>query len=479
VKKIIRFSFIAVLFVAACTRISTTEIGTGLIPAVDGVNTFDTTFQVITDNIPVDSIRTSKYQEHSLGFISNDPIFGRTQAIVNLEVKPLFYPQTFEVRHDSITLDSAVLVLRYVDVWGDTATPISFNVFEVASKIKPDSVYPNYASFAATGPQLNVPKSYDIRSFKRSDTLNRYKEPSTNQIRIPLTAAFGNKLIHTFDTTSTGPNNAYYSDSMFSERFKGFTIIPNAGANALLRIAIQDTNTKLQLYYKFTNRAGKLDTSIRYFRTGVLAGSSNNIVRTRTGFPASVTAAANSTTSDSLLYLQSGPGHRISIKIPGLQNLTNRVIHRAELYMEQVAGNSTFDNLFIAPNLFLTAYSTDSSRPFNVPNDIAYGSGGVIGNLTSFGGYITYKNDYAGNRIATYAFNISRYVQGICTRKEKAYDLNLFAPVYDYMYQVENSTFVTPIANDQLNPPGIGRVRLGGGNNKLQPMRLRIIYSKL
>jgi hypothetical protein len=480
VKKTLLFAFIAIVFYTACTRISTTEIGTGLIPAVDGVNTFDTVFNVIADNVPVDSIRTSKYQEHALGHISNDPIFGKTQAIINLELKPQFFPQGFEVREDSLTLDSAVLVLRYVDYWGDSTLPMSFNIFELGSKMKADSVYTNYSSFTTQGPQLNSPRSFYIPSLNDVDTNAAFKEARTNQIRIPLTTAFGNKLLHTFDTSTSGANNAYRSDSLFSERFHGFSIIPNTSSNALLRVSIQDTNTKLALYYRYKNRATGNDTVVRYFRPGFTAGSSNNIVRTRTGFESNTASAANSGTTDSLLYLQSGPGHRISIKIPGLSNLSNRVVHRAEIYMEQAAGNATFDGIFTQPNLFLSAYSLDSNRRFNVPNDIAYSSDGTISNISSFGGYIIYKTDNLGNRVATYAFNVSRYVQGVVTRKEKTYDFSLFAPVYDYVFTNETSGLLYPIYTDQLNPPGIGRVRLYGGSiNHPGKMKLRIIYSKL
>ncbi len=479
-KKTLLFALIGVFFITACTRISTTEIGTGLIPAVDGVNTFDTTFDVVADNIAVDSIRTSKYQENALGYISNDPIFGKTQAILNLEIKPTYFPHSFEVREDSVTLDSAVLVLKYVNVWGDSTIPMSFNVFELASKMRTDSVYPNYASFATQGSQLNSPRTFDIRQFNHTDTLAAFKEPSTNQIRIPLTSAFGNKLIHTFDTTSSGANNAYYSDSVFSERFHGFSIIPNTSSNALLRVSIQDSNTKVALYYHYKNRAGSNDTTVRYFRTGFTSGSANNITRTRTAEAGANTGLNFNNPKDSLLYLQSGPGNRISIKVPGLGNLSNRVVHRAELYMEQAAGNTVSDGWFTQPNLFLTTYSQDSARRFHVPNDISYATDGTVANISSFGGYIIYKTDGLGNRVATYAFNLSRYVQGIVTRKEKVYDLNLFAPVYDYVYTSETSSILYPIYSDQLNPPGMGRVRLYGGSIKHpSKMRLRIIYSKL
>jgi hypothetical protein len=484
VKKTLLFAFIAIVFYTACTRISTTEIGTGLIPAVDGVNTFETTLNVIANNVPVDSVRISKYQEHALGYISNDPIFGTTEARINLELKPQYFPQSFEVRQDSLFLDSAVLVLKYVDYWGDSTLPVSFNVFELGSKMKYDSTYTNSSTFGTQGPQLNVSRSFYIPDLNNTgtpaDTNAAFKEPRVNQIRIPLTTAFGNKLLHTFDTLSSSPNNAYYSDSVFSERFHGFSIRPNTSSNALLRISIQDTNTKLALYYRYKNRATGTDTVVRYFRAGFTAGSSNNIVRTRSIEAGWNTGLNNNNPKDSLLYLQSGPGHRISIKIPGLDTLSNRVVHRAELYMEQADGTPTFDDIFTPPNLFLSAYSLDSNRRFNVPNDIAYSSDGTISNIGSFGGYIIYKTNSLGKRVATYAFNVSRYVQGIATRKEKYYDFSLFAPVYDHVFTTETSGLLYPIYTDQLNPPGIGRVRLYGGSiNHPSKMKLRIIYSKL
>jgi len=496
VKKTLLFALIAVIFFNACTKISTTELGTGLIPAVDGVNTFEEILDVTADNILDDSMRISKYNEQALGYIS-DPIFGSTLAIMNLELKPVYYPQGFEVRQDSLTLDSAVLVLKYIDVWGDSTLPISFDVYELADKLNWDSAYPNYYKFPhntntfPTTTKLSVDKTFDIRKFNDVDTsrLGSFIEASTNQIRIPLNAAFGNKLLHVFDTTlqNPTPNNAYASDSIFSERFHGFSIVPKTSANALLRVALQDTNTKLVLYYKYKQRtAGSNDTtSIRYFRPGLTAASANNIIRVRNG-ESSTTSALNSTPKDSLLYLQSNPGHHISIKIPGLENqsLSNRVVHRAELYMEQAPDINTGSSIdyFTPPNLFLTAWSKDSARRFHIPNDIAYStSDGTVSNISSFGGYITYKNDnVSGKRIATYAFNISRYVQGIVTRKETAYDLNLFAPGYDYVYTAEKSSVFYPIYGEQLNPPGIGRVRLFGGSiNHPNKMKLRIIYSKL
>lgn len=468
-----------IVFIAACTKISTTELGAGLIPAVDGVTTFDTTFTVESYNELInggDSIRTSRYQEHTLGNISNDPLFGTTKATINVEMKPAYYPYGFEVREDSLMLDSAILVLSYVDSWGDSTAPINLSVFELSEKIQADSTYPNYKHFN-TGTALSSSKTFDIRRLK--DSLHMFKEDAANQIRIPLNTSFGNKLLHTFDSTSSGTNNAYNGDSVFSERFHGFGIVANSG-NALLRINLQDTNAKLALYYRYKTRSNALDTVVRYFRPTTISGTSNEIVRNRASGEVN-TYLNNGTAQDSLLYIQSGPGLHAKIKVPNLNLFTNRVVHRAELYMEQAPGNQTDDDRFTQPILFLTSFGADSARRFHIPHDIAYSSDGTVSNLASFGGYIVYKNDVAtGRRIASYAFDVSRYVQGIITRQEKVYDFYLFAPVFDYVFTNETSGLQYPIYGTQLNPAGVGRVRLLGGNSKRSgKMKLRVIYSKL
>src|SRR5690348_14520760 len=73
------FTLVIVAF-SACTRIDTTTLGSGLIPAVDNVNTFDTVLEVQTDNFAfIDSTRIFATEDVALGYI-NDPEFGQTKA---------------------------------------------------------------------------------------------------------------------------------------------------------------------------------------------------------------------------------------------------------------------------------------------------------------------------------------------------------------------------------------------------------------
>jgi hypothetical protein len=89
--------------------------------------------------------------------------------------------------------------------------------------------------------------------------------------------------------------------------------------------------------------------------------------------------------------------------------------------------------------------------------------------------------------VKAYTFEMSRYVQGIVTRKDSSYSLRLSAPSNDSLRYTAPFP-ITPAASSfyftpqNANNVADGRVRLGGGGltrqNQLM-MRLRIIYSKI
>lgn len=478
-KKNLIFVLITIISIYSCTKITNTELGSDLIPPIDGVETKDTVLDVITRNFLLDSTRISKFQDMVLGNIEDDPLMGKTKAIINAEFKPLYYPYFYEVSKDSLFLDSAVLVLGYRGLWGDSTNPIHLKVFEISqtSRLKQDSVYPTYSSMNIAG-QIGETIISDPRRLK--DSVKPRNEAAVNQIRIKLSNAFASRLLYEFDST-----NAYRTDAQFSSVFRGFSIVPQAGSNTLLRVSLSDTNSKVALYYRYQRRDSIIDTVVRYFRHGVTSNANNNIVRNRVGSEAQSFLTNPIAQPDSLLYLDAGPGNYVRIQTPALEtNISNRLVHRAELIMEQDATNDLFYEKYTAPNLFLCAVPKrlDSAKfRFYVPNDISLGQGGVAANLNSFGGNVLYKTDPSGRRIASYSFNITRYVQGIITRKEPVFDLYLFAPVEDYVHTSQSANSLYPIAAAPFNYPASGRVRLLGGNSARpdRKMRLRIIFSRI
>jgi hypothetical protein len=175
----------------------------------------------------------------------------------------------------------------------------------------------------------------------------------------------------------------------------------------------------------------------------------------------------------------------VRIRVPGLQSLNNRIIHRAELIAEQVPddANIALEAFMIPPRyLLLSLYDTVRKIKRNIPNDYTLSSSGP--NIPSFGGFLSSKAAMGYNKIAAYNFNISRYVQGIVTRKDTAFTMRLSAPTNDsllYSAPYPDNTFsqIYYLNPSVGNDAGDGRVRLGGGTHSRFRMRLRIIFSRI
>ena len=432
--RLTKFIFFSSLLFAffACTKITNTDIGSGLIPPVDNVNTKDTVIDVVTKNQSFDTVAVGFSDDHVLGY-TNDPVFGITNAAVNFQVALPTSSLTFETSSvDSLFFDSVVLSLSYKGVWGDSLSHLGLHVYEMdpENKFTVDSAYNNKISFEK-GTELtesSTGSDIDITKLNDPDTLTYYNEDATNQVRIRLSQAFGQKLLYHFKST-----DAYQSDSTFHNFIRGFIVEAEQRGNALLSVNLSDTSTRLSLYYHYRSTTGALDSSVRRFPTNALTcASSNTIIRNYTGTAIPNYFPSNSNAQDSLLFIQTSPGTYARIKIPHLDSLPNMIVHRAEILMSQVPGED--DNIFAAPNLFLAAYSQDSGRRFAVPNDLIF-SGGAYTNLTAFGVLPIKKTDpLTAASISTYSFDISRYVQGVVTRNDSTFDFILWAPYNYYIY---------------------------------------------
>ena len=489
VRNFIGFFGLMLMVIMSCTKVPSTELGAGLIPTIDGVITKDTILDVITDTyMDNDSVRVYKNDNHVLGAITNDPLFGKTTASMYFELAPPFFPFAIPGAKDSIRVDSAVLILSYKYAYGDTAAPLKLTVSEIDPTTPLISNY-NYAA--------NYPSAYNIRTKgtladpinifipRLKDSVNNRYERASHQIRIKLRSDVARRFINTYDTT-----NAYRTDSAFKSLFAGFalTVDQAAPANALIHINLADTNTKFALYYNSSSAGATVrDTAVSYFRFNSFSGGSANLIaRNRVGAEiAKYTATTNK--SDSIVYVQSGPGAYVRLRIPGLKGLSNRIIHKAELIAEQVPDDAnlfTTEAYMTPPRyLLLSAIDTAENRKYNIPNDYIF-SPNQGPNKSNFGGSVLSKSVPGYSKISAYSFDISRYVQGIVTRKDPVYTLRLSAPANDSILYREPYPQVAAVQVYYLSPQdgndvGNGRVRLGGGTHTRFRMRLRIIFSRI
>jgi hypothetical protein len=480
----------SIAFFFSCTRIRSTDVGAGLIPPIDGVITKDTILDVITETFEnTDSARIYRADNHLLGAISNDPLFGKTRASLYFEVKPTGYPFYIPGTRDSIIADSAVLVLSFQGLYGDSTTPLRLTVSEIdpSTPLDPGVNYPsNYPAQFPVKIKQSLVSNVTIDPRRLMDSVKNRFENAKNQIRIRLPQSVAQRFIKTYDST-----NAYINDSTFRTYFAGFAVTADAaaGSNVLLKVNLADTNTKFMLYYNSnTTGATQRDTGVvkLTFNTS-LSGDANMIVRDRTGSEASK-HITTTTKPDSLVYIQTYPGTYVQVRIPGLQGLSNRIIHRAELIAEQVpddANLATLETQMVPPRyLLLSRYDTAIKSQRNIPNDYVIGQSGSGPNISTFGGFVTAKSLLGYDKVAAYNFDISRYVQGVITRKDTSYVLRISAPNNDSLrytppYPTNTYTVLHYVTPAESNDVGDGRVRLGGGTHSRFRMRLRVIFSRI
>jgi hypothetical protein len=495
-KRILSLAVIAILLFSLfswnCTKLDTTDIGSDLLPAVDNVKTFDTILNInSTQGFFSDSSYISKADDYAVGAINNDPLFGRTNANIFMQLKPPFYPYYLGNSGDTINgfgagLDSIVLCLKYNGFWGDSSVPIHLEVREVNDPNFRDSVYrdnptnyqPNYTGVSIGSADVDVRTLGNYVKFTNGRDSVRY------QIRIKLSPSWAAQLYNS-DSTANGPNNAFYSDSVYRRLYNGLAVIANGSGNGLIYANIADTATKIEIHYRRKNQ-GKLDsvyTSLRLnsttFGTVPPSNAVDNIIRNRFG-------ADISTPGTDEHYLQAAPGTFVNLNIPGLAGLSNRIIHRAEIIVEQIPANAMLDEALSAPNfLYMDLKDTGFNKWKPVYYDlntaqiydpdyktfIPYIANPI--DFQYFGGYRRSKNDQFGNLIKYYNFNISRYVQHLVTDHTYNYDFRMYAP-FNLSYPQYSPT-LTPYGNNIA----FGRVKIGSGSNANYRLRLRIVYSKL
>jgi len=463
---------VAFLF-TGCRKINdATELGSGLIPPIDNINTFETFLDIQTDNQLYNDTNKVYYADlHALGYISGDTEFGTTkgESYFNISYSNyLIYP--FYRKDSVVAIDSVVLSLGYDSYYGDTNSVQTVRVFEIAQNagFNDTTLFKyNQADFQTTGSELGS-KSFQVKNL--DDTILHIRKRDTtklaNVLRIPLSNTLGTRF-RNYDTTYTA-NGGWRSDSIFKTLFRGLAIKADNSGNALAYFKPSDNaNTKLTIYYQ-VRKNGTIDTTSVDFQHST-GGQANTIRRTPAG--GWNTYLANAGTNDDLLYIPGTPGSYGLLRIPALDTFRNSVVHRAEIIATPI--RSAGDNMFLHQQaLFLDRISAtgDTALTFDADMSLSNNFSNYTYEINSFGGLI--RSD------STYRFNISRYVQRMLTYRTTNYKLRLYTPVRTFVYSPGYGGINQIYVTDQ---PGYGRMVLAGGSyvNPAKRLRLRLVYSKL
>lgn len=465
----------------SCTKVKSTDIGVELLPAIDNINTFDTTLEIVSVNrlfgdsaIPlVGKDFQLRAMEHVLGSISDDPLFGTSTASIFMEMRPPFYPYHFENVKDSLFLDSVVLCLKWNRTFGDTNALQRVNVFKCLNIIRTDTSYNTNVNFRF-GTLLG---SRSFRPRELDDSLFPFGQRIRNQLRIRLSDAFGRELL-ALDSSRGQP---YWSDSSFREYLRGFAIMPEGPTgglqpNALMGFSPSDTITQLALYYRAVKN-GRMDTLYRRFKFDNLpiGGNANRVVRDHTGSELQRHLSGGGPRGDSLIHIQTAPGSYAILRIPGIQAFKaikgNVIVNLAEVVMEQVPDTRFpgIDGVMSVPERLYMDFldtTTNTQTPFLTD---AFDGGTFVPQL--FGGAPRFTRDPSGVSTASYRFYITRYLQNIITRNTGNFPIYLYAPF--------NASYTNLLIGLNANRLAQGRVRLGGGSHSSRRMRLRIVYTRI
>ncbi|GAC1420113.1 MAG: hypothetical protein NVSMB67_11690 [Flavisolibacter sp.] len=477
--------FSLLLFVSiSCKKInSATDLGSDLIPGVDNINTFETSLNTQTTNAFFNDTISKLYYIDPVAIGSvNDPEFGSSKADAYFNISSRSYGNfPFKVDRANVgdtnylKIDSVVLSLAYLSAYGDSNSLQKVHIYEIANNnsFSDSTLYSlSHADFPTIGSELGN-ASYIPARLKDSAFIQRTGKIGdsikvANLLRIKF---FDNSLAQrfaNFDTATGTANNGFASDAAFKSLFRGFAIkAENATGNgALSYFSLADiARTKLTIYFK-AKRNGVTDTTAIDF-IHFTNGQANLINRNPSGNYANYLATGPLATDR--IYLQSSPGSYAAFKIPSLETLGNKVVHRAEIIAAILP--SSANSLFTPPSrLMLDRINQSHDTAFLFEKDFTASLSGSL-DFVNFGGAINQTRN-------NYVFNITRYIQEILTRRSFNDSLRLYAPLRASVFAKNVGRLITiPI----LSKPGEGRVVLAGGNypDPSLKLRLRIIYSNL
>lgn len=460
-------------FAIGCTKIDTTTLGQNLIPPVDNIHTFDTTYSVIAVNYDSTECDTTiRTDLQALGIISNDPLFGTTKANVYFELKPDYYPYNFPAADaNSIEIDSAIIVVPYDHSYGDTNTLQKVNLYPLSDSFDLATSYTTCRVLGYDSSMLLGQKTFYPWALR--DSVHGYQEEAANQLRIPVSKSF----IQNFINDSA---HIFRSDSAFVNYFNGFALVPDAATGGQALNYFNFTTAHLAIYMRYTN-GGTADTAVIKFGLSGYSGLSNSIVRNHQSSEIA-NHLSQPASGDSLVFIQTSPGTYALLTVPALTGLSNRVINRAEIVVDQVYSPSVFNNIFPPPaNLYLETKDPSINNGNYIPIPCDFSASELQTNFQYLGGQMTTTTNSSGQTIAEYHLNITRYVQSIVTKGKQNFTLKLSAPFYATntgTYQDWCGSGIGPFSVKR-NSAADGRVVLNGTNNTLTHIRLHVVYTTL
>jgi len=372
-------------------------LGVDLLP---GVKILDTRYHQektsISTSVYTDTkIRVDRPKYNLLGSF-NDPVFGRTDASFVAQFRLPFYRAFLP----TAAIDSAVLIMTYKTIYGDTVSSQNLQVYELASSLNYEAKYLssfNVGNLAATEP---IGTGNFIPKFRTDSTK---VDTTTQVIRVRLKNSFGSSLIG-IDSLNLA------SSDLFLKVFKGLYIrsTPISRKGTLVSIInapmanTTESNPRIFLYY----HDAKSDTLS--YGCEITANSANVASYVHDYSNARFNPNLNKeNNTDSLIYIQPTGGIKSKILVPSLstwKDSANYAINKATLTFHADTIMSDSRRYEMPKRLYLTL---DSLGTEIFPADSKLSS--------------SYYGGFYDATTATYSFNVTQHLQQIITGKKQNY----------------------------------------------------------
>ncbi len=396
------------LVVAGCNESS--DLGMELLPTTDliEVKNLVEKSSISSYTYSEGPVRTDEASKSLLGSLY-DPVFGKT----TIHFAAQFRLQDNYDYGTNAVLDSVRLYLYYRLMYGDTVTPLTFNVYELIEPLFADTT-------SATGGTFDYPyyQDVDLKAKASEQRLGRieytpvvkldtvYKDTVYQRITIPIDPVLGLKLLQA-DSLDMINNDVFLS------YFRGLYIEvesqTSVSGSILTLEAAPDggfQGSALALYYNNDeNRAKSVpDTLFTPFVISKNSARVNSIEHDYSGTPF-ISGLNRDEGNDSLIYVQSTGGLKSKIFVDGLsawKDSSNVVINRAEVVFQVDTIASEVDKFPPPAQLLLTV--VDENGKELLPVDYSF--------------YPLYYGGYLNNSDYTYRFNITQQVQQMIRKNE-------------------------------------------------------------
>ncbi len=388
-------SFVAYLFLFAflLSCHSQSDLGYNLLPDDDKINPqIIDTFSVEVYTMPDDTISSNYVNTLLLGEY-NDPIFGYSKAgfvsQFGLSESPGFSSTDIT---DSVIL-TLTLDTNAVSYYGNTLTPQTFKIYRLPNSFNSDITYSSDqdTSLLVSGDLLG---SYTYNFRESVDTLH-----------IPLDISLGSVFFN-------ADANYFSTTESFLDLFKGIYVTAHAtdGNGAIHKFKVS-SYMAIRVYYHKNGASEPEDPFI--VTSNLSAVKKFNLFHhdySTTSFFEHI--GDETSTQDSVAYIQAMGGLRAKIKIPYLDKLKSLgeiAIYRAELVIKTAPSNLTYESQYAPMNYMQLAGVDDENEFYLIPE---YYSGTA----------------YLPQNIETgeYRFQMASYVQDVLAGTVENKDLWLF-----------------------------------------------------